>query len=99
MVIVHIHHPRGRIHRLGDLVRVLRSRKAGSKVEELIDARLRHVPHGAAGQRAVDPGGPAAVRKRLLHFRHDAPELSLPPSTASSTRAMLGLEASTSRGR
>jgi hypothetical protein len=65
-VVVYVHHPGGRVDRLGDLVRVLHRGQAGAQVEELLDALQRHEPDGAAERGPVEPRAVAAV----THRRH-----------------------------
>jgi hypothetical protein len=59
MVIVHVHDPRFRRYRLGDLVDVIRRRNAGADTQELPDPRLaRQETHRPAKKCPVrtDPG-------------------------------------------
>jgi len=55
-VVVHVHDPAFRRHRLRDLVRVIRSGNAGANVKELADSALGgQVAHRAGKERAVRP--------------------------------------------
>jgi hypothetical protein len=82
-VVVDVHHPRLRGHRLGHLRRAVRRRDAGSDVEELPDARLRQVPDRPADEPTVDRAqgtmaGATAIARSAASL--SAAKFSLPPS-------------------
>ena len=54
-VIVHVHHPAGRIGSLGDLMSVLGGRQAGPDVEVLPDALPGQPGHGTSEEQPVFP--------------------------------------------